>query len=155
MLFKSSVDQAINVYNALSDAYSKFIRINDSWKVVERMEERDVVSWTTLITAYAQIQECEKAMEILSVMRAEEVTPNKFTFASILVTFEAKKAFNKIGDPDIVSWTAIISDYAQHGLFGDAIQLFEDRDHGGMADEGLSFFQSKEELVPEMEQYTR
>ncbi|KAK1265699.1 putative pentatricopeptide repeat-containing protein [Acorus gramineus] len=200
--WRSSVDQAINVYNVLSDAYSKCMRMDGALKVVERMEGRDVVSWTTLIIAYAQSQECEKAMErnpfsdesrrshsksihlrehsrrtcepllarvwatmhgILCKMGfgrhgcVESALIDVYVKCGSLV--EAKKAFNKIGNPDIVSWTAIISDYDQHGLFGDAIQLFEDMEelgikpnvvailcilfacsHGGMVDKGHSYF---------------
>nr|KYP50264.1 Pentatricopeptide repeat-containing protein At2g13600 family [Cajanus cajan] len=87
----------------------------------------------------------------------------------------AKKIFERISNPDTVSWTAIISTYAQHGLVEDALQLFRKMEqsdakinavtllcilfacsHRGMVEEGLRIFHQMEYnygVVPEMEHY--
>ncbi|MCL7050623.1 hypothetical protein MKW94_019713 [Papaver nudicaule] len=205
----------ISVSNALIDAYSK------CEGVFEKMEERDLVSWTTMVTAYAtNSEEVEKAIDFFLQMRDSGFTPNQFTCASLLVgisnlcllesgrqvhgflckaglyTYEcvesalidmyakcgsiidAENDFEgvfKLKTPDVVSWTAIISGYAQHGFANKAIQTFSRMDglgikpnavtllsvlfacsHGGMVDEGLQYFHSMEKrfgIVPEMEHY--
>lgn len=87
----------------------------------------------------------------------------------------ARKVFDCISTPDVVSWTAIISGYAQHGSAADALQLFRKMEklnvkatavtllcvlfacsHAGMVEEGLDYFWSMEDkygLEPEMEHY--
>ncbi|XP_057751791.1 pentatricopeptide repeat-containing protein At4g39530-like [Arachis stenosperma] len=207
----------ISASNALADAYAKCESIEAAENVFNRMEEKDIVSWTTMITAYCQYSELEKALAIFSQMRNVGFAPNHFTFSSVITAcgglclleygqqvhalickanldseaciesalidmyakcgnlMEAKKIFERISNPDTVTWTAIISTYAQHGLVKDALQLFRKMEqsgakvnavtllcilfacsHGGMVDDGLKFFHRMEDtyrVVPEMEHY--
>ncbi|OVA17242.1 Pentatricopeptide repeat [Macleaya cordata] len=222
MVVKFGYDlKLLSVSNALADAYSKCGSLEDAGRVFERMEERDLVSWTTMVTAYATCPwEEEKAIRFFSKMREAGFTPNQFTFASILVgvsslclleygrqihgllckagmdthecvesalidmyakcgsIIDAEKVFGRIfnmKNPDVVSWTAIISGYAQHGFANEALELFRRMEemgikanavtllsvlfacsHGGMVEEGLHYFRAMEErfgVVPEMEHY--
>ncbi|KAH0934879.1 hypothetical protein HID58_011996 [Brassica napus] len=89
---------------------------------------------------------------------------------------DAIKVFESLKDPDVVSWTAMISGYAQHGMAKDALGLFRKMEelvfpkpnsvtflcllfacsHGGLVDEGLRCFHLMEDkygLVPEIEHY--
>lgn len=83
--------------------------------------------------------------------------------------------FDRISNPDTVTWTAIISAYAQHGLVEGALQFFRKMvqygakpnavtllcvlfacSHGGMVEEGLNFFYQMKEtysVAPEMEHF--
>ncbi|KAF7824786.1 pentatricopeptide repeat-containing protein [Senna tora] len=208
----------ISTLNALSDAYAKCGSLEAVEKVFDRMEEKDIVSWTTMVTAYCQYSEWEKALIIFSQMREEGYTPNNFTFSSVITAcaglclleygqqihglickanldtedciesalidmyakcgnlIDAKKVFERLSNPDTITWTSIISAYAQHGLVEDALQLFRKMiqfgakpnsvtflcvlfacSHGGMIEEGLNIFHLMEDkygMVPEMEHYT-
>ncbi|CAN8251990.1 unnamed protein product [Cochlearia groenlandica] len=88
---------------------------------------------------------------------------------------DAIKVFESLKNPDVISFTAMISGYAQHGLANNALELFRKMNlvlpkpnsvtflcllfacsHGGLVDEGLSYFHLMEEkygLVPEIEHY--
>ncbi|XP_059457279.1 pentatricopeptide repeat-containing protein At2g33680-like [Corylus avellana] len=217
MVLKCGLNMNVSVSNAIADAYAKCESLEDVRKVFDRMEERDIVSWTTLLTAYSQCSEWEEALAIFSRMREEGFIPNQFTLSSVLVACtslclleyghqvhsllckagldtdkciesalidmyakcgsitEACKVFERISNPDTITWTAVISGCAQHGLMEDAIQLFRRMDqsgvkpnavtllcvlfacsHGGMVEEGLNYFQQMEDtygLVPKMEHY--
>ncbi|XP_062092408.1 pentatricopeptide repeat-containing protein At2g33680-like isoform X2 [Humulus lupulus] len=217
MVLKSGSVFMISVSNAIVDAYAKCELLEDVRKVFDRMEERDVVSWTTLVAAYSQCSEYEEAFVTFSKMREEGFTPNQFTFSTVLdvsaslclldygkqvhgllckagldadkctesalidmyskcgFITEARKIFESISNPDTVTWTAIISSYAQHGLVEDALLLFRRMEqmgvkanavtllcilfacsHRGMVEEGLLYFQRMQEsygLVPKMEHY--
>lgn len=217
MVLKSGSEFKTSVSNAIADAYAKCELLEDVRKVFDRMEERDIVSWTTLVTAYSQCSEYEEALITFSKMRKEGFIPNQFTFSTVLdacaslslldygrqvhgllckadldadkctesalidmyskcgCITEARKLFERISNPDTVTWTAIISGYAQHGLVEDALQLFRRMEqlgtkanavtllcilfacsHRGMVEEGLYYFQRMEEsygLVPKMEHY--
>ncbi|XP_020232431.1 putative pentatricopeptide repeat-containing protein At3g01580 [Cajanus cajan] len=207
----------ISATNALADAYVKCDSLEAGENIFYRMEEKDIVSWTTMVTAYCQCSEWGKALAIFSQMRNEGFVPNHFTLSSVvtacgglcLLEFGqqihgltckasmdtetciesalidmyakcgnltgAKKIFERISNPDTVSWTAIISTYAQHGLVEDALQLFRKMEqsdakinavtllcilfacsHRGMVEEGLRIFHQMEYnygVVPEMEHY--
>ncbi|KAJ4706548.1 Pentatricopeptide repeat-containing protein [Melia azedarach] len=218
MVLKSGSEMmVVSVYNAIADAYAKCGALEDVRKVFDRLEERDIVSWTTLVTAHSQCSEWEEALTIFSQMREEGLRPNQFTFSSVLVAcaglcllefgqqvqsllckagldtdkciesalvdmyakcgsiIKAETIFERISNPDTVSWTAMISGYAQHGLSENALQLFRRMEqlgvkpnsvtllcvlfacsHGGLVDDGLYYFQLMEEkycLVPAMEHY--
>ncbi|PON79058.1 Tetratricopeptide-like helical domain containing protein [Parasponia andersonii] len=217
MVLKSGSEFKTSVSNAIADAYAKCELLEDARKVFDTVEERDIVSWTTLVAAYAQSSEYEEALITFSKMREEGFIPNQFTFSTVLDTCaslslldygrqvhgllckagvdadkcaesalidmyskcgcitEARKVFERITSPDTVTWTSIISGYAQHGFVEDALQLFRRMEqlgvkgnaitllcilfacsHRGMVEEGLYYFQRMEKsygLVPEMEHY--
>ncbi|MQL76035.1 hypothetical protein Taro_008421 [Colocasia esculenta] len=219
LLIKSGNNlQALNVNNALVDVYAKCGSMEDAEKLLRGMKERDVVSWTTLISGYSQSSEGMKNLDVFSQMRDDEVTPNEFTFSSLLASCaslclidygkqvhglickagfgdfhciesalidmyskcgsinDAHRVFGRIVNPDVVSWTAIISGCAQHGLTRNALKLFQDMEksgikpnaasllcvlfacsHAGLIEQGLSYFYSMEKgygISPEMEHYT-
>ncbi|XP_019433240.1 PREDICTED: putative pentatricopeptide repeat-containing protein At3g15130 [Lupinus angustifolius] len=209
--------KAISALNALADAYAKCESLESVEKIFNRMEEKDIVSWTTMVTAYCQYSEWEKGLAIFSQMRNEGFVPNRFTFSSVITACgglcllehghqihglickssldnetciegalidmyakcgnltEAKKIFERISNPDVVSWTAIISTYAQHGLVEDALELFKMMEqsgakvnavtllcvlfacsHRGMVEDGLKIFHQMEDtygVVPKMQHY--
>lgn len=86
------------VFNALIDAYGKCCEPEVSRMVFTGMEERerDVVSWTSLVVAYAQ--------------------------ASRLV--DACRVFNEMPQRNVVSWTALITGFVKIGQGNKALNLF-------------------------------
>ncbi|KAJ4706549.1 Pentatricopeptide repeat-containing protein [Melia azedarach] len=166
VLKSGSEMMVVSVYNAIADAYAKCGALEDVRKVFDRTEERDIVSWTTLVTAHSECSEWEEALVIFSQMRDEGLRSNQFTFSSVLVSCaglcliefgqqvhgllckagldtnkciesalvdmyakcgsisKAEAIFERISNPDTVSWTAMISGCAQHGLPENALQLF-------------------------------
>lgn len=217
MVLKSGSEFKTSVSNAIADAYAKCGLLEDVRKVFDTIEERDIVSWTTLVAAYSQCSEYKEALISFLKMREEGFIPNQYTFSTVLdacagislleygrqvhgllckaglhadkctdsalinmysrcgCLTEAGKVFERIANPDTVSWTAIISGYAQHGLVEDALRLFTRMEqlgmevnsvtllcilfacsHRGLVEEGLYYFRRMEEcygLVPGMEHY--
>lgn len=85
MVLKSGVTlMNLNVDNAIADAYSKCGSIEEVEKIFSRMKCRDLVSWTTLVTAYSQCAKWEKSLVTFTQMREEGFIPNQFTLASVL-----------------------------------------------------------------------
>ncbi|CAM0943085.1 unnamed protein product [Alopecurus aequalis] len=76
----------VSVGTALADMYMKCGGggLEDGRLVFEGMPERNVVTWTSLLTGYVQGGEHSEAMALFFRMRAEGVWPNPFTFASVL-----------------------------------------------------------------------
>lgn len=74
----------LSVENAVADAYSKCNSLEDVRKVFDRMEQRDLTSWTTVVGAYCNINALQEAVTIYSQMRIEGHRPNQFTISTIL-----------------------------------------------------------------------
>ncbi|KAM7255519.1 hypothetical protein ACFE04_008417 [Oxalis oulophora] len=76
--------RTIIVSNALIDMYAKCGSMERAWREFDRMKERDVISYTTMIGALADHGESEKALDLFSTMQKEGIQPNKVSFIVVL-----------------------------------------------------------------------
>lgn len=77
---------ASNVF-ALSGAvnmYAKCRQVDDAYKVFDRMPERDLVSWNTIIASYAQNGMAKIALDLVLRMQVEGQKPDSITIVTIL-----------------------------------------------------------------------
>ncbi|XP_011626245.2 pentatricopeptide repeat-containing protein At2g01510, mitochondrial-like [Amborella trichopoda] len=70
---------------ALVDMYAKCGSICIARLVFDKMEERDLVSWTAMISGYAQNGCDTETLEFFSLMQREGVQPNRVGFLSVLL----------------------------------------------------------------------
>ncbi|XP_077222597.1 pentatricopeptide repeat (PPR) superfamily protein [Tasmannia lanceolata] len=70
--------------NNLLSLYSKCIGVDQARVVFDKMPQRDVVSWTGIISAYVRDGNNEQALELFDQMVFSGLTPNEFTFSSVL-----------------------------------------------------------------------
>ena len=84
LIIKTGFENYKLVSNALVDMYAKTGDLNCAYAVFERMLEKDVISWTSLVTGYAQNGSHEESLKIFCDMRIAGVSPDQFIFASIL-----------------------------------------------------------------------
>ncbi|KAJ4823171.1 ubiquitin-specific protease [Turnera subulata] len=81
---KSCSDTDTNFSNALLDTYAKSAHLEDAIQVFEKMEERDVVSWTSMIAGYAREGLPDKAGGLFHEMIKRGFTPDAFTVTTVL-----------------------------------------------------------------------
>ncbi|GLT93301.1 hypothetical protein SLE2022_111000 [Rubroshorea leprosula] len=74
----------ISINNYLLSMYVKFNRSNDACKVFDSMPERDVVSWSSLISGYSQMGIPEKALYCFKYMVHDGSEPNCITYVGVL-----------------------------------------------------------------------
>ncbi|KAM7262327.1 hypothetical protein ACFE04_021404 [Oxalis oulophora] len=74
------------VGSALVDMYSKFGKMRDARLVAERVEDKDVVLYTTLIVGYSQCGEDGQALRVFGEMIGEGIQANEYTFASVFIS---------------------------------------------------------------------
>ncbi|EFJ27868.1 hypothetical protein SELMODRAFT_62636, partial [Selaginella moellendorffii] len=74
------------VANALVHMYAKCGSLDEARRVFDRMslQSRNIVSWTAMISAYAQHGRSSESMELFQRMQQRGVEPNQVTFISIL-----------------------------------------------------------------------
>mgnify|MGYP000131945222 CR=1 FL=1 len=125
------------IRTALIDMYSKCGSIDSAQDVFDELLVHDVVSWTTLISAYVEHNHPERALEFFQQMKHEGVIPNGFTFVCGLkacgyigtinkvLEMHAEIARAGIMEKDPVLGTAMIDMYAQCDEVGMARQVFD------------------------------
>lgn len=74
----------IAAWNALVDMYVKCGSVNEARLVFDRMNERDVVTWTSMINGYTLNGDVRNALGLFQLMQFEGVRPNSLTIGSLL-----------------------------------------------------------------------
>lgn len=132
----SGVEPDINVGNALISMYVKCGNLEDARRVFGRMQERDVISWTSLITVCAENGKSNEVLELFDQMQKEGVTPNKITFVNLVTVFANEAALAKGEcihsciikrgfEPDVVVANALINMYCKCDSLEDARRVFD------------------------------
>lgn len=206
-IIQLKLDSSTHIGNSLVDMYAKSGSIDSARQVFDKMPQRDVISYNTIISSCVHNGLYDEAMHVFQQMVAEDVRADKITFICVmkacasLASFEqgmqlhalaiegaldnddvlkgilvdmyvkcgcithARSIFDRIFRQDAVSWTAMVSGYAQHGCGWKAIQLLEQIEqdnaeldeitfigalsacsYGGLVDEGLSCFHIMHEI---------
>ncbi|KAH7432831.1 hypothetical protein KP509_07G042200 [Ceratopteris richardii] len=168
--------------NALVDMYAKCGAFLTAQEVLEELPLRDVVSWSALISGYAQQGQGHLALKCFGQMRAEGLSPNVVTFLCLLkacasirkldegehiqdeilkqgllkdnrllgtalvdmyakcgALARARQIHDELPIRDVVSWSALISGYAEHGQGQDALDCFENMKQDGFAPNSVTF----------------
>ncbi|XP_057869036.2 pentatricopeptide repeat-containing protein At1g08070, chloroplastic isoform X2 [Cryptomeria japonica] len=83
-IIESGFSQDVVVVTALVDMYSKCGSIKKANKMFDKMPQRNIVSWNTMVVGYVQNGLVNKAVEVYKQMQLASVMPDEATFASIL-----------------------------------------------------------------------
>lgn len=83
-MVKAGVEPDIFLSNLLISMYAKCRSVVDAHRVFEDMPNRDVVSWNSLISGYAQQGLKKKAFHLFDEMQQLGFVPNKITYISML-----------------------------------------------------------------------
>ncbi|KAK7854238.1 putative pentatricopeptide repeat-containing protein [Quercus suber] len=81
---KTIYNKNIVVGNALIDMYAKCGSIKDARTIFDTLNERDEVSWNTMISGYSMHGLGREALNFLKVMQDMKCKPNKLTFVGVL-----------------------------------------------------------------------
>ncbi|KAG5515759.1 hypothetical protein RHGRI_036717 [Rhododendron griersonianum] len=81
---KSGFVEDVSVGTSLADLYMKTANVVDGEKIFNEMPEKNVVSWTSLLSGYSRNGLVDQAIETFFCMQAEGIKPNPLTFATVL-----------------------------------------------------------------------
>ncbi|MCO5573370.1 hypothetical protein L7F22_027139 [Adiantum nelumboides] len=84
MILDGKLESDIVVDSALVNMYVKCGSLEEARKVFDGMQLRNVVSWTIMITAYAQYNQEEEALKLFRQMVVNGPAPNEFTLVGSL-----------------------------------------------------------------------
>ncbi|KAL5994547.1 hypothetical protein ACLOJK_024600 [Asimina triloba] len=110
-VWKAGFESQMFVQTSLIDFYSNCRKIAESRRMFEEMLERDIVSWTTLISAI-----CPRGAS-WNTMIAGYASLGDFESAALL--------FGQMPCKDLVLWTTMISCYSQNKQFREVVLVFK------------------------------
>ncbi|XP_020238337.1 pentatricopeptide repeat-containing protein At4g18520, chloroplastic [Cajanus cajan] len=163
------------VDNAVIHFYAKCGNISSAFQTFDCMAERDVICWTTMITACSQQGYGHEALLMLSQMLGDGFFPNEYTICSTLKACGENKALKfgtqlhgaiikKICKSDVFIGTSLVDMYAKCGVMVDSREVFDRMRirntatwtsiisgyaRNGFGEEAISFFQiMKSKRIP-------
>ncbi|XP_071915245.1 pentatricopeptide repeat-containing protein At5g39350-like [Coffea arabica] len=83
---KKGLGKKVSVRNALVDMYVKCGKMDEARSVFDKIIEKDVVTWTTMIHGYSLNGDVRSALGLCQLMQFEGVKPNAVTLASLLAS---------------------------------------------------------------------
>ncbi|KAK8456621.1 hypothetical protein SEVIR_3G047900v4 [Setaria viridis] len=136
LLVKVGYDSSILVGSSLISFYSRCGQLGNAHMVFLGMAAKNTVSWTALISGYAQDNQVEPCLHFFALMRQSVCKPNDITFATIFSVC-TNHAFLALGksvqglqlkmgfDSYVHVSNALVSMYAKCGSIGEARAIFE------------------------------
>lgn len=128
------------VSNALIHMYCKCGLVENARWIFDHMEWRDPLSCNLMISGYVCNGFLELAVDMLGFMKLEGIQPDTVTFNTIMDAYcrmgqcdEAMKIFWQIEDPNVISWTILLSGYSRIGKDKFTIQIFRNMIFKGKA----------------------
>lgn len=134
---KMDFENDVSVANALIDMYCKCEEVCCARRLFDRMVNRDVASWTSMICGYCGIGKIDQALVLFEQIKLEGLEPNYFTWNAIIAGYArsgdtngAFALFSRMAReglvPDLITWNALISGFVQSQRGDEAFKLFRD-----------------------------
>lgn len=139
-IFSGGYDPKTFLVNVLINMYVKFDLLEDAQALFDQMPERNVVTWTTMISAYCNAKLNDKALELMVLMIRDGVRPNMFTYSTVLRACDSlvnvkqlHSGIIKVGlDSDVFVRSALIDVYAKWGELRCGLCVFNEMETGDL-----------------------
>ncbi|KAK9192786.1 hypothetical protein WN944_003479 [Citrus x changshan-huyou] len=156
MRAESSVDDTVQVYNAMMGIYARNGRFQKVQELLDLMRKRgcepDLVSFNTLINARLRSGAMvpNLGVDLLNEVRRSGLRPDIITYNTIISACsresnleEAMKVYGDLEahncQPDLWTYNAMISVYGRCGLFEKAEQLFKELESKGFFPDAVTY----------------
>ncbi|CAI8600572.1 unnamed protein product [Vicia faba] len=135
MVVKMGFGTDLSVNNALISMYSKCGNKEAALQVFNDMEDRNVITWTSIINGFAKHGFASKALELFYDMLKTGVKPNDVTYIAVLsacshvgLIDEAWKHFTSMRDnhgivPRMEHYACMVDLFGRSGLLSEAIEF--------------------------------
>ncbi|KAK6126367.1 hypothetical protein DH2020_039892 [Rehmannia glutinosa] len=123
---------------ALIDMHAKCGSIEIAREVFDKMTQRNVISWSTMIAAHGYHGEGSKALDLFHMMLDCGISPNNITLVSVLyacshsgLVEEGLQLFSLMQEeygvrPDVKHFTCVVDLFGRSGKLNQALKLIED-----------------------------
>nr|AYM00510.1 pentatricopeptide repeat protein [Salvia miltiorrhiza] len=122
--------------NCLLSAYFKCGRVEDARKLFELLDEKDIVSWNSLINAFSVVGNLREVVCLFSRMRLNKLEPDQKTFGSLVSSLarEGSLELGRVAHGQIIVYgfeldrhvgTSLVYLYSRCRNVDDAFRIFE------------------------------
>ncbi|KAL7235172.1 hypothetical protein ACSBR1_018628 [Camellia fascicularis] len=136
LVFLNGYERELTVGNALITSYFKCGQFNSGRRVFREMLERNVITWTAMISGLAQNQFYEESLKLFVSMLRGLVEPNSLTYLSSLLACSGLQGLNEGKQLHALAWklgiqsdfcieSALMDMYSKCGHMKDAMEIFE------------------------------
>ncbi|RWR80899.1 pentatricopeptide repeat-containing protein [Cinnamomum micranthum f. kanehirae] len=139
-LIKHGFLPCIVVENSLIDMYAKSRQVNSAYQIFTKMNERDVISWNTMILCYAKNDLAQESLQLLSEIHIKERGSIVPDFVTMLGSLQACTELASLQQGEIIHGyvirsglgcdvfigNSLIDMYAKAGKIDSAERIFED-----------------------------
>ena len=134
---ENGFEKDMEVMNALIMMYGKCGNVIDAKGVFDKFQHHNVVTWTSMIAAYAQSGNSQEVVNLFYKMLSSAVKPDKFTLSLVIAScstsdmlqdgenIHASMVQNNI-ESDIILDNALINMYGKCGNLVNAQKVFEE-----------------------------
>ncbi|XP_031489648.1 pentatricopeptide repeat-containing protein At1g08070, chloroplastic-like [Nymphaea colorata] len=125
---KMGLDKDVFVQNSLTHLYASVGNMDAARQMFDRISEKMVSSWNTLIAGYGRAGKIEVACELFDQMLQKDVVSWNVVIDLYVKAGEAgiaRKLFDQMPQKNVISWTSMISGYVQCGDYKQALRLFQ------------------------------
>ncbi|KOM25097.1 hypothetical protein LR48_Vigan50s001700 [Vigna angularis] len=138
-IFSNGYHPKTFLINTLINMYVKFNLLEEAHVLFDKMPERNVVSWTTMISAYSNAKLNDRAVRLLVFMfRDVGLESDVFVRSALIDVYsklgellEASSVFCEMVTGDSVVWNSIIAAFAQHSDGDEALHLYKSMSRAG------------------------
>ncbi|XP_019444561.1 PREDICTED: pentatricopeptide repeat-containing protein At4g14820 [Lupinus angustifolius] len=134
---KNGFGRELSVNNALIDMYAKCGNLVRAREVFQNMPRKNVVSWSSMINAFAMHGDADRAINLFHRMKEQNIEPNGVTFIGVLyacshagLVEEGHKFFSSMINehgisPKLEHYGCMVDLYCRAKLLRKAIELIE------------------------------
>ncbi|KAL2495428.1 Pentatricopeptide repeat-containing protein [Forsythia ovata] len=95
-MIKTGFQCDVSLMNCMLSVYAKCGRVVDARELFESLNDKDIVSWNSLINAYSVVGNVSEVFKLLHRMKDENLVPDQQTFGS-LISAVAKEGSVEVG----------------------------------------------------------
>ncbi|CAA7040055.1 unnamed protein product [Microthlaspi erraticum] len=133
----NGLESSLAMSNALINMYAKCGGLDAARDVFEKMETKNVVSWSSMINAFSIHGEANEALTLFARMKQENVEPNEVTFVGVLygcshggLVEEGKKMFASMTDeynitPKLEHYGCMVDLFGRANRLREALEVIE------------------------------
>lgn len=122
---------------SMIDMYAKCGSVDSAREIFDRMQVKNVITWSAMIAAYGYHGQGAKALELFPMMLSSSILPNRITFVSLLYACshaglieEGQRFFSSMWDeygvrPDVKHYTCMVDLLGRAGRLDEALGLIE------------------------------
>ncbi|XP_050227655.1 pentatricopeptide repeat-containing protein At2g33760-like [Mercurialis annua] len=122
---------------AMIDMYAKCGDVEAAREIFDKMQRKNVISWSAMIAAYGYHGQGRRALELFPMMLSSGIVPNNITFVSLLyacshagLVEDGLQMFSLMGEsygvrPDIKHYTCMVDLLGRAGRLDEAFRFIE------------------------------